>query len=115
MYSNLAVWKYAVEFVTDIYKVTECFPKSEMYGLTSQIRRSAVSVPSNIAEGAARTSQKEFLQFLSIAIGSLAELDTQLLIAKNLSYLKGQSYDELSSQLISVRKMALGLKNSIGM
>lgn len=114
MYSNLAVWKYAVEFVTDIYKVTECFPKSEMYGLTSQIRRSAVSVPSNIAEGAARTSQKEFLQFLSIAIGSLAELDTQLLIAKNLSYLKGQSYDELSSRLISVRKMALGLKNSIG-
>ncbi len=114
LYSDLTVWKDSIEFVTKIYKVTESFPKSELYGLTSQIRRSAVSIPSNIAEGASRKSHKEFSQFLSIALGSLAELDTQLIIAKNLSYLEEQLYNELYLMLLCIRKMTLGLKRSIG-
>lgn len=114
LYSDLTVWKDSVEFVTKIYKVTESFPKSEVYGLTSQIRRSAVSISSNIAEGASRKSPKEFSQFLSIAVGSLAELDTQLIIAKNLLYLEEQLYDEFWLMLVSIRKMTLALKRSIG-
>jgi four helix bundle protein len=84
---SLRVWKKSVELVTVVYKITESFPKHELYGLTSQIRRSAVSVPSNIAEGAARTSNREFANFLSISRGSLSELETQVLISKNLGYL----------------------------
>ena len=92
MYSKLGVWNDAITFVTNIYKLTENFPKSEIYGLTSQIRRAAVSTPSNIAEGPARKSNKEYSQFLSIALGSIAELDTQLIIAKNLTYLEEAGY-----------------------
>src|SRR5690606_35660521 len=82
-HKDLEVWKKSIELVTEIYQVTKNFPKEEIYGLTSQIRRSAVSVPSNIAEGAARQFNKEYIQFLYIALGSLMELDTQLIIAKN--------------------------------
>jgi four helix bundle protein len=84
---GLLVWQEAMELVQDIYTATACFPKEEVYALTSQMRRAAVSVPSNIAEGAARTGQKEFLQFLSIARGSLSELETQILISDKLGYL----------------------------
>lgn len=83
---NLHVWQVAMDLVQDIYKITAQFPQEEMYGLTSQMRRSAVSIPSNIAEGAARTGSKEFLHFLSIARGSLSELETQLQISKRLGY-----------------------------
>ena len=86
-HKNLDVWKEGVALATHIYHVTEQFPKSEVYGLTSQMRRAVVSVPSNIAEGAARNSSKVFAQFLNIAGGSLSELDTQVEIAYNLNYL----------------------------
>jgi len=94
-HEDLQVWKMAIDFVTDLYKVTNDFPKSELYGLTNQIRRASVSIPSNIAEGSARKSTKEYIQFLYIALGSTAEVETQLLISKNLGYtndtnLKGQ-------------------------
>lgn len=83
-YKDLAVWQKSINFTVEIYKLTQTFPKEELYGLTSQIRRAAVSIPSNIAEGNERNSHKEFNQFLHIALGSAAELDTQLLIAKEL-------------------------------
>ena len=83
---ELLAWKLAVELVTDLYDLTSAFPPTETYGLTAQIRRAAVSVPSNIAEGAARTTKREFAQFLSIARGSLSEIDTQLEIARRLGY-----------------------------
>lgn len=86
-YKDLVVWQKAMGLVTQVYDVTRAFPREEVYGLTSQIRRAAVSVPSNIAEGQARLNTGEFRQFLGIARASLAELETQLLIAGNLGYL----------------------------
>ena len=85
---ELRVWQEAVSLVTEVYKITADFPKVEVFALISQMRRAAISVPSNIAEGAARTTDKEFLQFLSIARGSLSELETQLIISRNLGYMK---------------------------
>ncbi len=110
---DLDVWKKSIDLVTAIYKVTELYPKSELYGLTSQIRRCAVSVPSNIAEGAARTSTKEFAQFLSIALGSIAELETQLIVSNNLNYIEKAQFETMIEQIITIRKMIVGLKKSI--
>lgn len=84
---ELRVWQEAMSLVKDIYRITALFPKEEIYALTSQMRRAAVSIPSNIAEGAARTGDKEFLQFLSISRGSLSELETQVIIAGELGYM----------------------------
>lgn len=86
-HKDLKVWKKSVDLVDNIYRITESFPNKEIYGLTNQLRRSAVSIPSNIAEGAARGSKKEFIQFLYIALGSLAEVETQMIIASRLGYL----------------------------
>ena len=110
---DLEVWKRSISLVTIIYERTKSFPMEELYGLKSQIRRSAVSIPSNIAEGAARNTSKEFSYFLSIAMGSLAELETQLIISKNLGYLVESIVDEIIMELISIRRMILGLKKSI--
>ena len=110
-HKDLDVWKLSRAFVSDVYKFTVDFPKSEIYGLTNQIRRSAVSIPSNIAEGSARQGNKEFIQFLYIALGSLAELETQLLIAKDLNYLKED--EESFKKLKRIRMMLLGLIKSI--
>ncbi len=102
--------------MTAIYDATSELPKEEVYGLTSQIRRSAVSIPSNVSEGAARHSDKEFVQFLYVALGSAAELETQLIIAKRLKYLNDS--DELLGNLTSIMKMLSGLirhyKNKFG-
>jgi four helix bundle protein len=100
-----------MELVTDIYRLTKPFPKEELYGLTSQIRRSAVSVPSNIAEGSARKNKTEFIQFLYIALGSLSELETQLIISKNLNY--SETISSLLSKVTDIRKMIFGLIKSI--
>lgn len=110
---DLDVWKKSIDLVTEIYKVTESYPKSELYGLTNQIRRCAVSIPSNIAEGAARTSIKEFSQFLSIALGSVAELETQLIVSNNLGLLPTSNFNSLIESIITIRKMTVGLKKSI--
>jgi four helix bundle protein len=83
-YRDLEVWKLAIDFVKQVYEITDNFPASENYGLINQIRRAAVSIPSNIAEGQGRNSTKEFRQFLAISLGSLAELETQLIIAKEI-------------------------------
>lgn len=87
-HKDLEVWKKSIEFVTEIYKITESFPEKEKFEITLQLRRSAISIPSNIAEGAARASDKEFKQFLYVALGSLSELETQLIISINIEYLK---------------------------
>jgi four helix bundle protein len=91
VHTKLDVWKKAMILTTNIYKITTKFPKSEKYALASQIRRSAVSIPSNIAEGAGRFSSKEFTRFLHFAMGSIAELETQLLISADLNYITDKS------------------------
>ncbi len=107
-HKDLDVWKEAIMLVKKTYELTSVFPKEEMYGLTSQIRRAAVSIPSNIAEGAARNSTKEFIQFLYIALGSCAELDTQLIIAKELGYIK-ETQSLLFEDLEKIKSKILGL------
>lgn len=97
--------------VTEVYKITEKFPKSEIYGLSLQMRRTAVSIPSNIAEGAARNSTKEFLQFLSVAQGSAAELETQLIITSKLGYINNA--ERFLKELDEISKMVLGLSKSL--
>ena len=108
---GLLVWQTSVELVEDIYRVTATFPKSEIYGLASQMQRAAVSVPSNIAEGSARGGTKELLHFLSIASGSLSELDTQLEIAHKLGYLKDPS--GLQKKIDDVFSLLVGLNTSL--
>ena len=104
---DLDVWKRSISYVTKIYELTETFPSEERFGLISQIRRSAISIPSNVAEGAARRSDKEFLQFLYISLGSVAELETQLIISNNLKFM--ESSDQLLPELNEIKKMTLGL------
>nr|WP_265427181.1 four helix bundle protein [Chryseobacterium sp. YIM B08800] len=108
-HKDLEVWQKAIALVTDIYNQTASFPKEEMYGLVSQLRRSAVSIPSNIAEGAARQSNKEYIQFLYVALGSLMELDTQLIIAKNINFISEESLIELQLKMEEIGKMLNGL------
>lgn len=108
-HKKLNAWTDAVDLAQQIYRVTERFPSNEQFGLTSQIRRAAVSIPSNIAEGAARQTKKEFVQFLHISKGSLSELDTQLEIARRLKYLGKIEWEALNNLLERVDKMLSGL------
>ena len=102
-YKDLLVWQRAVELVSSIYGITKVFPEDERFGLTSQMRRSAVSIPSNIAEGWGRLSRKNYLQFLRISRGSLFELETQIEICKRLNYIK--EIDKLEKEIIEISKM----------
>ena len=97
-YKDLVAWQKAMDLVTDVYAVTEDFPKREVYSLTDQIRRAAVSIPSNVAEGQAHFNNREFRHFLRHSRGSLAELETQVLIAQRLRYLPDPSADRCSSR-----------------
>lgn len=108
-HKDLDVWKKSVSLVTLIYEMTKGFPKDELYGLTNQIRRSAVSIPSNIAEGSARKGNKEFAQFLYISLGSLSELETQLIIATNLKYISSEKSEIIMNDLNDIRRMLVGL------
>jgi len=112
-YKDLEVWKLSIELVKEIYRITEKFPPSESYGLTNQIRRAAVSIPSNIAEGQERNSAKEFRQFLAIALGSVAEIETQLIIAKEINYLTEAEVEPFMAIIDRLRKMTRGLIKSI--
>lgn len=112
-FRELNVWVKAVELATEIYKVTDRYPKRELYGLTSQIRRSAVSIGSNIAEGAGRRSKKEFRQFLDITTGSCYELETQLIISRNLDYLSKEKSERLIESLTEIQKMLYALIKSL--
>ena len=102
-YKELNVWKVAVELATDVYKVTAQFPTEEKFGLQSQVRRSAVSIASNIAEGAGRNSTGEFKQFLGIAYGSAYELETQLLISKNLTFISNEDLNQVVIKLETIQ------------
>jgi four helix bundle protein len=104
-YKDLTVWQKSMHLCEEIYLITQEFPKSELYGLTSQIRRCCVSIPSNIAEGFLRGHRAEYRQFLRIAYSSGAELETQLLIAVRIGYLKQEEFDKLNSLLEEVMKM----------
>src|SRR5437868_11804438 len=108
-YRELIAWQKGMRFVTEVYAVTQRFPREERYGLTNQLRRAEVSVPSNIAEGQARYSQKEFHHFLSQARGSLAEIETQLLIARELKYLEPAEADDLLATANKLGRVLNGL------
>ena len=112
-HKDLDVWRKSVELVVEIYRVTEAFPKKEIYGITNQIRRASVSIPSNIAEGAGRKGNVEFSRFLYFSLGSLSEVETQLIISKKLKYLQKNDFDILNKELTEIRKMLLGLIKSL--
>jgi len=106
-HKKLDVWNKSIELVAEIYNLTKSFPKEEVYGITQQIRRSAVSIPSNIAEGSARKGDVETIQFFYIAIGSIAELETQLIISQKIGYI--ESVEDLCRKLLEIKQMTLGL------
>jgi len=110
-HKDLLVWQKSMDMVTRIYSETKSWPKEELYGLISQIRRAAVSIPSNIAEGAGRSGRKEFSRFLSIAMGSLAEVETQIEIAERLGFMTDAS--GLDKGLQEIRRMIVGLNKSL--
>jgi len=112
-YKDLHAWQKAIELVLQVYTTTRNFPKEELYGLVSQLRRAAVSVPSNIAEGKGRSSDKEFVLFLHHARGSLLELETQVLIARKLGYRRQDHGQELAARTEELARMLNGLINSI--
>lgn len=113
-YRDLIVWKKGVSLVTLVYKVTDKFPKSEMFGLTSQMRRASVSIPANIAEGYARKHRAEYIQFLRIAYGSGAELETYVAVLKDLGYVSDSTIVSLDESLAEIMRMLNKLISSLG-
>ena len=107
------VWKESTDMVVNIYLLTRKFPKEELFCLTQQLRRAAISIPSNISEGAARNQKKEFIRFLRISIGSLSEVETQLLIAEKLGYIIELELIKMSGQIIKIRAQLTGLIKSL--
>lgn len=112
-YSDLKAWQEAVEFCVTLYQATNNFPKHEQFGLTAQLRRAAVSIPSNLAEGQKRQHANEFYQFCRIAYASGAEIETQLIIANRVGYINDQTYQELLECLTTVMKLIHGLMKAI--
>ena len=112
-HKNLKVWQKAIDFVIDVYRVTKQFPEEEKYGIISQMRRAAVSIPSNIAEGYGRFYEKEIIRFLYIALGSASELETLLIISSGLEYLNKGKSDDLIARNTEIIKMLSALIRSI--
>ncbi|MDK9700136.1 MAG: four helix bundle protein [bacterium] len=112
-FKELRVWQNSIEFVVAIYRITDNFPKHELYSLTNQIRRAAVSVPSNIAEGHVRESLKEYLHHLSIAQASLSEVETQLIISLRLDYLNEIDFSQMESDIRLIEKQLRTLRSSL--
>lgn len=104
-FQDLRIWKLGIEVVKDVYLLTEFFPKNELYGLTSQIRRSVISIPSNIAEGFRRYHNKEYRQFLYIALGSCAEVETQIIIANELKYIMASEREKILEKVDHLSRM----------
>ena len=112
-YRDLAVWQKSIDLCVQVYKTCETFPKSELYGLADQMKRAAVSVPSNIAGGQGRHHVKEFIHFISVANGSLAELDTQRIIAERLHFINAPDSTLLDERITEIRKMLYALNNKL--
>jgi four helix bundle protein len=112
-YRDLIAWQKSIDLVTEIYRVTQRFPREELYGLSNQLRRAAVSIPSNIAEGQARFSSKEFHHFLATARGSLVEIETQVIIAEKLKYLEPAACQSILEQTAELGRILNGLIASI--
>ncbi len=112
-YKKLKVWQDSIQFCLEIYSITKTFPNQEQFGLISQLRRASVSIPSNIAEGSKRSTKKDFSSFLRIAHGSGAELETQLLISKELTYIKEEDYLKLITSLEAIMGMIASLINTL--
>jgi four helix bundle protein len=112
-YRELVAWQKAMDFTAEVYRVTRKFPKEELYGVTSQLRRAAVSIPSNIAEGQGRQTTGEFRQFLGHARGSLLETETQILLAERLGYLDHETTESLLKQIAEIGRILNGLINSL--
>jgi four helix bundle protein len=112
-FKNLNVWRKGIDLVVNVYKKSKQFPKEEIYGLTSQIKRSAISIPSNIAEGSGRGSNKDFNRFLDISLGSSFELETQLIIAHELEFLSDNDFNELNEKVIEEQRMITGLQKTL--
>lgn len=110
-HKDLIVWQKSMALVKELYRITQSFPKEGLYGITSQIRRAAVSIPSNIAEGYGRGHEKELIQFLYIALGSASELETQLIICKDIGYVSETVFNELNDLNVEIIKMLSALIN----
>lgn len=112
-FKDLEIWQIGQEIAVEVYRLTKGFPQNEIFGIIAQMRRSAVSIPSNIAEGYNRQYKTEFKQFLYIALGSCAELETQTIISKNLGYCKDIEYTTLSNKILKESRMIRSLTNKI--
>ncbi|MFK7000849.1 four helix bundle protein [Flavobacterium oreochromis] len=112
-FKELKVWQKAIDLVTETYLKTQKFPKEEVYGLTSQMRRCAISIPSNIAEGCGRRTEKDFNNFLGIALGSSFEFETQLIICKNLNFIQIEDFKFLESEIQHIQNMIIKLQSSL--
>ncbi|PRX51917.1 four helix bundle protein [Salegentibacter salegens] len=112
-FKELKVWQKSIDLVTETYSKSKEFPKEEVYGLTSQIRRSAVSIPSNIAEGCGRKTAKDFANFLGISLGSAFELETQLIIAKNLNFMNSDDFKILENEIHHIQNMIIKLQSTL--
>ena len=112
-FKDLKVWQRSKSLTVKIYTVTKNFPKEEVYGMTNQLRRAAVSIPSNIAEGHRRGYNKEFIQYLKVARGSLAEVETQVIVSGEINYIDGNIAEEISKEIEEIGKMINGLINSL--
>ncbi len=114
-HKRLDLWHKSMDFAETMYEMTADFPEHEKFGLISQIRRAAISIPANVAEGAARKSTKEFIQFIHVAMGSCSELDTQLELVKRIGYISCEYWQEIDEYLSNIDCMLVGLRNSLRM
>jgi len=112
-FRKLTIWTKSMSLVTEIYQLTNKFSSHERFGLMSQMQRAAVSIPTNIAEGSAKTSNKDFARFLEISIGSSLELETELAIALNLKYINSMNFENIQNKIIELQKMIIGFKNKL--
>lgn len=112
-YKELKVWQKAIDLALEVYRITEKLPAEERFGLISQINRCAISIPSNIAEGAGRNSNKDFNHFLGISLGSSFELDTQMIISNRLGYVNNADFEEIEKELEYIQNMIVKLKQNL--